>query len=95
VTGRKNHLGKRLVIQRRRCRATGATIVVIDTKHPDNDLDPDGGRWATVCDTHSTVVNHRSQALALSHAAWPTWCEECAGIISGCAAPVEKKKEAS
>ena len=77
MTGRKNHMGKRLEIQRRRCQASGATIVVIDTKHPDNYVDPDGGRWATLCDTHGSVVNHDTQQLAVAHAAYPEWCAEC------------------
>lgn len=38
-------------------------------------LDPDG--WATVCETHDSIVIHDSYALAVEHAAFPVWCDEC------------------
>ena len=63
---------------RARSRTTGTTIVLIDTHAEPQWLDSDGGRWATVCDEHSTVVNHTTLALARQwlHGA-AEWCEEC------------------
>jgi hypothetical protein len=56
--------------------ATGSTIAVYDGRAAD--LDTDGGRWQTVCETHSTIISHRTLALARSHAAAPAdWCEGC------------------
>lgn len=41
-------------------------------------MDVEGGRWQTVCDTHSNVVAHRSKSVALSHLSYPEeWCDDC------------------
>jgi hypothetical protein len=41
-------------------------------------MDEESGKWATVCETHSTICNHETLAAAKSHLADPTmWCEEC------------------
>lgn len=38
-----------------------------------------GGAWATVCESHSTIVTHASRTAALSHLSYPLeWCSECA-----------------
>lgn len=67
-----------LIRQCRNNKETGTVICVEDTHHPDSDLDPFGGRWATVCERHGMVVNHDTLKLARSHAANPTgWCEPC------------------
>lgn len=42
-------------------------------------LDADSGPWATICETHGTILNHRKLALARAHLANPEgWCEICA-----------------
>jgi hypothetical protein len=56
-------------------RDTGATVTVATAA--DLGLDSAGGRWVTVCETHSTVCNHATLALARSHASRCEWCEEC------------------
>lgn len=44
-------------------------------------LDPDAGAWATVCEAHGQLVNHRTLALARYHLANPMgWCEVCNGV---------------
>lgn len=41
-------------------------------------MDPEAGKWATLCERHSTIVNHESRALANSHLTAPEgWCEAC------------------
>ena len=41
-------------------------------------LDPDAGRWVTVCEVHSTCVNHDTQRLARAHLPDPSsWCDDC------------------
>lgn len=41
-------------------------------------MDEESGKWATVCEAHSTICNHETLAAARSHFADPTmWCEEC------------------
>ncbi len=41
-------------------------------------LDPDGGRWVTVCEPHGSIVNHLTLEVARSHASQPDeWCWLC------------------
>lgn len=40
-------------------------------------MDPDGGKWATVCEEHSTILNSDTRAGAEAAASWPDWCGEC------------------
>lgn len=62
----------------RKSRQTGAVVVLVDTWQEPRWLDSDGGRWATLCDTHGFVVNHLDRATARSFLADPvTWCDEC------------------
>lgn len=64
--------------ERRRARATGSVVVLLDTHDPECDLDPEGGRWATLCDDHSTICNHPTRRVARHHMPRPDgWCEEC------------------
>jgi hypothetical protein len=41
------------------------------------------GRWASVCEAHSTLANHRTLALARAHAEAPeSWCETCRDVLA-------------
>lgn len=41
-------------------------------------MDTDAGKWVTVCEEHSTCVNHSTYFMALYHQADPAgWCEQC------------------
>lgn len=41
-------------------------------------LDIDGGPYATICEEHSTLVNHDTLKLAKSHLPYPSgWCDSC------------------
>jgi hypothetical protein len=73
----------RYIRQQRRNRATGTVVTVYDTAHPDAYLDPDGGRWVTLCEDHGNLVNHDTLALARSHAVWPDWCGDCQATLYG------------
>lgn len=43
-------------------------------------LDPEGGRWATVCEAHGIIVNHETKATARSWLSHPEeWCSGCQG----------------
>jgi len=69
--------------ERRRNQRTGVTVELIDTHHPDSRLDPDGGRWATVCIDHGAVVNHDTLAIARSFLAVPwEFCPDCQETVS-------------
>jgi len=70
--------------QRRRCRATGTTVALYDAAAPGADFTPaDGGRWVTVCEDHSFLVQHPTLALARDHAAAPDgWCDECRDAVA-------------
>lgn len=58
------------------CRSTG-TLVGLYEAEPAN-LDTDDGAWATVCETHGSIVMHRTRTTAESHLSHPEeWCDEC------------------
>lgn len=40
-------------------------------------LDPEGGPYATVCEQHHTICNHRTLRLARLHLDSAGWCEAC------------------
>lgn len=41
------------------------------------DLDPDGGPWVTVCETHGTICCHKTLTLARNHLPLLMWCGQC------------------
>jgi len=42
----------------------------------------EAGKWVTVCETHGTLCNHRTRALASFHLAAPWgWCEDCRELL--------------
>jgi hypothetical protein len=65
-------------IHTRRPRSTGLPVTQIDAeKHPDFDPE-EGGRFVTLCETHSTFCQHDTFSLARAHTASPEeWCEPC------------------
>lgn len=64
------------IVQRRKARSTGTTVLVCEAES--QGFDPDGGKYASCCETHSTIVNHENLKIALAHATSPEeWCEEC------------------
>lgn len=67
--------------QRRRARATGATISVYDGHHPDSAFSRDDYRWVTFCEDHELLCTYETLAGARNFAVTPhTWCEECSEI---------------
>lgn len=75
---RIEQFGSAAIVKRSKARSTGTTVVVEDTAHHDAVADPDGGRWATICEDHGGVVNHDTQAIAQSFASCPEeWCPDC------------------
>lgn len=68
------------VRQRRRSRAVGVFVSVLDAHHPDSEFTDEGGRWVTVCD-HDTAVNHLSLKAARANAPVPNeWCDDCRSL---------------
>lgn len=60
----------------RKNRQTGTMISV--GRAEDLGVDPSAGPWATICEDHGLIVNHRTRELAESHAPDPLgWCEGC------------------
>lgn len=63
-------------VEQRQSRRTGHKVGLYHAEQAG--LDASGGPWATVCEEHSTVVNHSTRALARDHLGDPTgWCEDC------------------
>ena len=50
---------------------------VVIYKADEAGLDPDGGPWVTVCETHFTLCNHTSLKLARPCLKIPDFCEDC------------------
>ena len=76
---------KRLVAERegcltlRRARATGTLVGLY--RAAEAGMDPEAGRYATVCEDHGVVVNHETRRLAESSLAHPDeWCQGCGGV---------------
>ena len=62
----------------RKCRETGTIVTLYDGILAD--LDTEGGRWQTVCETHGTVVAHNNRTNATNFLSHPKeWCEVCSG----------------
>lgn len=73
---RYNHAGLAGCVEIRRARSTGTRVGVYHAEQAA--IDPSGGRWVTVCETHSTLCNHDTLALARLHRSDPAgWCEDC------------------
>lgn len=72
-----------LVRASHRNKHTGTIISIYDAEHGDSDLDSEGGRWVTLCETHGMLVNHTNLRLAQEfvHAPWE-WCEECNAMVN-------------
>lgn len=68
------HAGELL---RRRSRSTGTIVSLF--RAIEAGLDPEGGPYATVCEDHGTILNHRTYALARRHLPTCGWCEACRG----------------
>lgn len=79
-------MNDRLAGERRRSRArsTGALVILVDAYEQGLGRAEDGdGRWATICDTHSTLVHHDTLALARNWMPAPEgWCDECREVSS-------------
>lgn len=70
-------------VEQRRSQANGNLIGIYNCEQSGIDggvqCDTDKPNpWATVCETHSQIIGHRSLAVARSHAADPLgWCDSC------------------
>lgn len=63
-----------------RNRVNGSEYVLVDNNVA-KAYDPAGGRWITTCETHGTICNHETLALATGHLPYGEWCEECQAEI--------------
>jgi hypothetical protein len=62
-------------LERRQNRITGTVVSVYDAEQ--GGFDPEGGKYAVVCEQHSTIVNVGTLRLATQTLAFPDFCEEC------------------
>lgn len=63
-------------VERRKNRDTGNTVAVYRADQAG--LCDASGPWVTSCESHSTMLNHKTLAAARSHAGDPqSWCEAC------------------
>lgn len=68
------------MIQTKRNRQTGTRITI--GRAEELAVDTDAGPWATICEDHSIIMNHRTRTLAGAHAADPAgWCESCREVL--------------
>lgn len=64
--------------QTRVARTTGLPVSIYDAEPAG--MDPDGGRWQTVCEAHGSIISHQTLSLARYHASAPDeWCACCMG----------------
>lgn len=67
-----------MIDERKRRKASGTIVAVVNSElHPD--VDPaEGGPWATICEDHGGLCQHDSLGLARRHATDPVgWCPGC------------------
>lgn len=62
-----------------RNKALGTRLIV--GRADDMRLDPEGGPWCCVCETHGAILNTRTKALAKSAARYPDFCAECGALL--------------
>lgn len=63
-------------------RSTG-TLVGLYEAEPAG-LDTESGKWATVCETHGSILCHQTRSVAQSHLSHPEdWCPYCQGDVLG------------
>lgn len=44
-------------------------------------MDPEAGKWVTVCEEHNTCVNHPNYLIGVYHQSDPAgWCEQCSEL---------------
>lgn len=65
-------------IQRRRSRKHGVMVLVVDAEVAG--YCTEAGRYATICEAHSTICNHETLQVALDWAPTCEWCEDCQGV---------------
>ncbi|MEX3917940.1 hypothetical protein AB4Y43_17110 [Paraburkholderia sp. BR10872] len=66
-------------VVRRRSRVTGTLAGLYQAEQAG--MDADAGRWVTVCEDHSTCVNHATLAHGRAHMGDPSmWCEVCRDV---------------
>lgn len=83
------------IVYASRARSSGTVVGLYDTTKT-TQFDPDGGRWATVCEDHSTIVNHETRRLAESFMACPEeWCQDCTEIVAAKDRPIEPEVDDS
>jgi hypothetical protein len=74
------------LVQDRRNRETGTTILLYDNRDGSFDESDENG-WFTVCEEHGSMCSHPTLQLAREWASEPTgWCEECQKLADGTAA---------
>jgi hypothetical protein len=67
-------------VVQQKSRETGLLVGLYHAEQAHLDAEP--GPWATVCEVHGQLVNHRTLSLAKYHLANPTgWCDVCGGNI--------------
>lgn len=83
------------IVYASRARSSGTIVGLYDVRKTDQ-FDPDGGRWVTICENHSTIVNHLTRKLAEAFMASPeAWCEDCQEKIDAKNLPTEPEVDAS
>lgn len=63
-------------VTQQKSRETGLLVGLYNAEQAN--LDAFAGSWATVCETHRHIINHKTLTLAKYHLSNPTgWCDEC------------------
>lgn len=79
------------LIGKSRSRSCGSIVELYDAEHPESAFDAAGGRYVTVCVTHSTVANYEKKSKAWQFFPHPNnWCEPCQAAVDAGVKPAEK-----
>jgi hypothetical protein len=71
------------LIDKRKCRKTGALIKLYDNRELDLETQLSDGKWELLCCEHSTVMGFETRSNAESFIAWASeWCEPCREVAS-------------
>jgi len=67
------------LVERKKNRSTGLLMGLYAAEQAELDASEP---WVVICETHGTMIDAPTLALAHQSMAYPMWCEECSGDAS-------------
>jgi len=71
--------GKAGCVSTVRNRRSGTFVSVYNAEQAG--IDASDGAWASVCEDHGTICNHKTMKFAFVHSRVPEWCSECQDVM--------------